>query len=90
MRKNQYNLHIRLDEDERAALEKEVMKKVDASLGAIARPARVLFIAGVPKTRSGKMLRRSMQALAEGRDTGDMSAIDDPNTLDQIRAALKG
>ena len=76
--------------EKRAALEKEVMKKVDESLGAIARPARVLFIAGLPKTRSGKMLRRSMQALAEGRDTGDMSAIDDPNTLDQIRAALKG
>ena len=76
--------------EKRAALEKEVMKKVDESLGAIARPARVLFIAGLPKTRSGKMLRRSMQALAEGRDTGDMSAIDDPNTLDQIKAALKG
>ncbi len=76
--------------EKRAALEKAVMKKVDESLGAIARPARVHFIAGLPKTRSGKMLRRSIQALAEGRDAGDVTTIDDPNTLDQIKEALKG
>ena len=71
-----------------AALEKEVMKKVDSILGAIARPGRVHFISGLPKTRSGKMLRRSIQALAEGRDPGDLTTIDDPSTLEQIRAAL--
>ncbi len=75
--------------EKRAALEKEVMKKVDESLGAIARPARVHFIGGLPKTRSGKMLRRSIQALAEGRDAGDLTTIDDPSTLEQIKAALK-
>jgi propionyl-CoA synthetase len=74
--------------EKRAALEKEVMKKVDASLGAIARPGRVHFISGLPKTRSGKMLRRSIQALAEGRDPGDLTTIDDPATLEQIKAAL--
>ena len=72
-----------------AALEKEVMKKVDGILGAIARPGRVHFISGLPKTRSGKMLRRSIQALAEGRDPGDLTTIDDPSTLEQIRDALK-
>ena len=71
-----------------AALEKDVMKIVDSSLGAIARPARVHFISGLPKTRSGKMLRRSIQALAEGRDPGDLTTIDDPSTLEQIKAAL--
>ena len=76
--------------EKRAALEKEVMKKVDESLGAIARPARVHFINGLPKTRSGKMLRRSIQALAEGRDAGDLTTIDDPSTLEQIKVALKG
>ena len=75
--------------EKRAVLEKEVMKKVDESLGAIARPARVHFIGGLPKTRSGKMLRRSIQALAEGRDAGDLTTIDDPSTLEQIKAALK-
>lgn len=71
-----------------AALEKAVMKLVDGSLGAIARPARVHFISGLPKTRSGKMLRRSIQALAEGRDPGDLTTIEDPSTLEQIRTAL--
>ncbi|HRP75707.1 MAG TPA: AMP-binding protein, partial [Rhodocyclaceae bacterium] len=74
--------------DKRAALEKEVMKKVDSQLGAIARPSRVHFISGLPKTRSGKMLRRSIQALAEGRDAGDLTTIEDPSTLEQIKASL--
>jgi propionyl-CoA synthetase len=72
----------------KAALEKEVMKTVDDSLGAIARPGRVHFVSGLPKTRSGKMLRRSIQAIAEGRDPGDLTTIDDPSTLEQIRNAL--
>ncbi|MCX8144941.1 MAG: propionate--CoA ligase [Azovibrio sp.] len=73
---------------QRAALEKEVFKVVDDSLGAIARPGRVYFVTGLPKTRSGKMLRRSLQALAEGRDPGDLTTIDDPSTLEQIKALL--
>ena len=72
----------------RQKLEKDVMAKVDSLLGAIARPARVHFISGLPKTRSGKMLRRSIQALAEGRDAGDLTTIDDVSTLEQIRQAL--
>ncbi len=72
----------------RDALEKEVKKTVDESLGAIARPKRVYFVSGLPKTRSGKMLRRSIQAIAEGRDPGDLTTIDDQSTLEQIRQAL--
>jgi len=72
----------------RKALEKEVMQTVDGILGAIARPGRVHFVSGLPKTRSGKMLRRSIQALAEGRDPGDLTTIDDQSTLEQIRQAL--
>ena len=72
----------------RAALEAEVKKTVDGILGAIARPKHVHFVTGLPKTRSGKMLRRSIQALAEGRDPGDLTTIDDPSTLEQIRSAI--
>jgi len=72
----------------RAAHEKEVMATVDSQLGAIARPARVHFVTLLPKTRSGKMLRRSIQALAEGRDPGDLTTLEDPGALEQIRAAL--
>ena len=58
------------------------------SAGAIARPARVHFVQLLPKTRSGKLLRRSIQALAEGRDPGDLTTLEDPGALDQIRAAI--
>ncbi|MEO8408900.1 MAG: propionate--CoA ligase, partial [Oxalobacteraceae bacterium] len=70
------------------ALEKEIMGVVDHQLGAVARPARVYFIAQLPKTRSGKLLRRSIQAICEGRDPGDMSSIEDPTSLRQIKGAL--
>ena len=73
-----------------AAHEKEVMAAVDAQLGAIGRPARVHFVSLLPKTRSGKLLRRSIQALAEGRDPGDLTTLEDPGALEQIRVALKG
>lgn len=69
-------------------LEAEVSRKVDDWLGAIGRPARVFFVSGLPKTRSGKMLRRAIQALAEGRDPGDLATIEDPSTLQQIRDRL--
>jgi propionyl-CoA synthetase len=70
------------------ALEAEVMKRVDDTLGAVARPARVRFVTGLPKTRSGKLLRRTIQALCEGRDPGDLTTLDDPGALALIRAAV--
>jgi propionyl-CoA synthetase len=72
----------------RLAHEGEVMKLVDSQLGAVARPARVHFVNALPKTRSGKLLRRSIQALCEGRDPGDLTTIEDPTALDQIRNAI--
>ena len=71
-----------------ARMRKEVMDTVDRELGAIARPGAVHFVTMLPKTRSGKLLRRSIQALAEGRDPGDLTTIEDPGALEQIRAAL--
>lgn len=73
----------------RAAHEKEIMETVVKQLGAIGRPSRVHFVTLLPKTRSGKLLRRSIQALAEGRDPGDLTTIEDPSALEQIRAALE-
>uniref|UniRef100_UPI0028A73236 propionate--CoA ligase n=2 Tax=Comamonadaceae TaxID=80864 RepID=UPI0028A73236 len=65
------------DEAARLKLEGEVMKQVDTQLGAVARPARVLFVTMLPKTRSGKLLRRALQAVAERRDTGDLTTMED-------------
>lgn len=69
----------------RAALEAEVMKVVDGQLGAVARPARVHFVTVLPKTRSGKLLRRALQAVAERRDPGDLTTMEDPAALQQIK-----
>ena len=66
---------------------KEIMATVDKELGAIGRPARVCFVTLLPKTRSGKLLRRSIQAICEGRDPGDLTTIEDPSALEQVRAA---
>ncbi len=66
-------------------LEGEIMKRVDSDLGAVARPARVRFVTALPKTRSGKLLRRAIQAVCEGRDAGDLTTMDDPAALQQIR-----
>jgi propionyl-CoA synthetase len=73
----------------RSRLEKEVMETVDRQLGAIARPKAVHFVSLLPKTRSGKTLRRAIQALAENRDPGDLTTIEDAAALEQIRNALR-
>jgi propionyl-CoA synthetase len=68
----------------RLRLEGEIMKTVDQQLGALGRPARVHFVAALPKTRSGKMLRRAIQAVCEGRDPGDLTTMEDPSALQAI------
>jgi len=72
----------------RLKLEAELASTVDRQLGAIARPARVHFVAMLPKTRSGKLLRRAIASLAEGRDPGDLPTIEDASALQQVRDAL--
>ncbi|PIT77748.1 propionate--CoA ligase [Limnohabitans sp. B9-3] len=73
------------DDAARSKLEAEIMKVVDTQLGALARPARVMFVTALPKTRSGKLLRRAIQAVCEKRDPGDLTTIDDPTALTQIQ-----
>ncbi|MDH5538594.1 MAG: AMP-binding protein, partial [Rhizobacter sp.] len=68
----------------RMKLEGEIMKTVDQQLGAVARPSRVHFVSLLPKTRSGKLLRRAIQAVCEKRDPGDLTTMDDPGALQQI------
>jgi propionyl-CoA synthetase len=71
--------------EEALKLEGAIMKVVDGQLGAVARPARVRFVNTLPKTRSGKLLRRAIQAVCEGRDPGDLTTMDDPSSLQQIK-----
>ena len=74
-----------VDDAARLRLEGEVMKVVDQTIGAVGRPARVHFVGLLPKTRSGKLLRRAIQAVCEGRDPGDLTTMDDPSALQQVR-----
>ena len=69
-------------------MEQEIMRQVDSDLGAVARPARVMIVTALPKTRSGKLLRRALQAVAEGRDPGDLTTIDDPSSLLNIKGMV--
>lgn len=74
-----------IDDAAKLKLEGEIMKVVDHSIGAVGRPARVRFVTVLPKTRSGKLLRRAIQAVCEGRDPGDLTTMEDPSALQQIR-----
>jgi propionyl-CoA synthetase len=76
------------DDRAKLKLEGDIMKVVDEQLGAVARPARVHFVSLLPKTRSGKLLRRAIQAVCEGREAGDLTTIEDPSALQQIRDAV--
>jgi propionyl-CoA synthetase len=76
------------DAPARLRLEGDIMKTVDTQLGALARPSRVFFVNALPKTRSGKLLRRAIQAICEHRDPGDLTTIEDPAALQGLREVV--
>ena len=78
------------DAQQCAHIESQVMKQVDAQLGAVARPSKVIVVTALPKTRSGKLLRRALQAVAEHRDPGDLTTMEDPAALLQVKELLHG
>lgn len=77
-------------EPARASHEADITRQVDRQLGPVARPARVHFVSALPKTRSGKVLRRAIQAVCEGRPVGDLTTMEDPAALVQIEQAVAG
>jgi acetyl-CoA synthetase len=70
------------------ATAEELRDLVAAELGRPFRPSRVVFVDALPKTRSAKIIRRAVRAVAVGEDPGDMSSAENPESLDAIRAAL--
>jgi propionyl-CoA synthetase len=75
---------------EGAELEGELVAAVREKIGAVAVFKRAMVVDRLPKTRSGKILRGTMRAIADGRDFSVPSTIDDPAILDEIAEALKG
>ena len=70
------------------SLQKEIIQKVNEVIGPIAKPDQILFVPGLPKTRSGKIMRRILRKIAEGdtRNLGDTSTLLDPSLVEQIIA----
>ncbi len=71
-------------------LEAEIKQKVRELLGPIAVPAKVIFARKLPKTRSGKIMRRIIKALIEGKPIGDTSTLEDPSAVEELKTALAG
>lgn len=79
-----YN-HVNAESD---ALRKEINDLVSKTIGAIAKPEKIQFVKGLPKTRSGKIMRRILRKIAEGdtSNLGDTSTLLDPTVVDDIKA----
>jgi acetyl-CoA synthetase len=75
-------------DDATDGIAEELRELVATELGRPFKPSRVVFVEALPKTRSAKILRRAVRAVAVGEDPGDMSSAENPQSLDQIRAAL--
>jgi acetyl-CoA synthetase len=71
-----------------SAGEEDVAGTVTAVLGRAFRPERIVFVESLPKTRSAKILRRAVRAIALGDDPGDLSTLENPDALDAIAAAI--
>jgi len=76
---------LRGGHDASAALGEQIRQHVATKLGPIARPKTVVLVPDLPKTRSGKIMRRLLRDVAEGRSLGDTTTLADPSVVDEIR-----
>ncbi len=70
-------------------LEKEIRETVRRLIGPIAVPAHIVFVKKLPKTRSGKIMRRILIAILHDKPIGDVTTLEDPTAVDEVRAALE-
>ncbi len=74
------------DQTESEELRERIVEAVEAAIGPIARPERVVFTPDLPKTRSGKIMRRLLENIADGDALGDTSTLRNPEVVDDIQA----
>ena len=67
------------------ALEKDLIQLVDKRIGKFARPEKIIFSSDLPKTRSGKIMRRLLRSIADGDDLGNITTLADPSVVDEIQ-----
>ncbi len=75
---------------EHDVLRREITSRIRDSVGPIATPQRIYFLSCLPKTRSGKIMRRLLRAMAQGEQTGDTSTLEDGAAVREARRALDG
>jgi acetyl-CoA synthetase len=69
-------------------LEGDVREHVAEVIGKLARPKRIIWTSDLPKTRSGKIMRRLLRDIAEGRELGDVTTLRDPTVMDELRTLV--
>ena len=67
-----------------------VIQSIEQSIGKIARPKNVWIVPDMPKTRSGKIMRRVLASISNGRDVGDVTTLANPDVVEQIRQMVQG
>jgi len=80
---------LREGRDPSTALEKEVIGHIRNMVGPIATPERVFFVKRLPKTRSGKIMRRLLKAVATGAPIGDATTLEDGASIDEVKSAYE-
>jgi acetyl-CoA synthetase len=70
-------------------LEKDIAEHVGKKIGKLARPKRIIWADDLPKTRSGKIMRRLLKDIAEGRELGDVTTLRDPDVMSQLQGKIK-
>ena len=65
-------------------VEEEIRDRVAERIGKIARPRRIVWAYDLPKTRSGKIMRRLLRDIAEGRELGDVTTLRDPDVVERL------
>jgi acetyl-CoA synthetase len=76
---------LKVGVDGSSALTDELKAHVAKKIGPIARPDEILFAAELPKTRSGKIMRRLLRDIADGRAMGDMTTLADPTVVAKLK-----
>jgi acetyl-CoA synthetase len=86
------DMYISLQPNAKASkkIKAAVVRSIEESIGKIARPKNVWIVPDMPKTRSGKIMRRVLTAISNGRDVGDVTTLANPDVVEQIRLMVQG
>jgi acetyl-CoA synthetase len=79
---------VTLRGDDEEGKEQAIRDHVADRIGKLARPKRIIWAADLPKTRSGKIMRRLLRDIAEGRELGDVTTLRDPDVMDQLKGKV--